>query len=496
MSGAMRRGALLQRGFASVPSLKPAAAAASGGLLSGIFGGGAGDAAASMPPLTQPVGPTAAAMVAPEKAPTTQTTKLACGVTVATENVPGPTMTIGAYLSAGSVHAHKPGVCHLLEKASWLSTADASSFAVRRSVEAVGGTALAAASREVMGYTFDTARTQLAEATELLVESTLYPAFNDWEVAEAKKAIEKEMAEYADNAHTAISEGMHIAGYQGALGQPLLCTQSSLAALQATDLVDFVAQNYHANRLVIAGSGMEHEELVKLVEPMLEGLTAGSAAAAEVESTYIGGDWKQAQVEADTCHVALAFEGVGGWRDTKSCVALTVLTTMLGGGASFSAGGPGKGMYSRLYTGVLNHHAWVHNCTAFAQTYNNTGLVGASISCDPNGGAQAVDLLCSQLQEVAAGKFSAEELERAKAATAASVLYNLEQRTVVTEDIGKQVLTYGHRKPIAEFLDEVNNLTAKDISNALSKAFKTPLTMASTGAIMQVPTYASVASRF
>lgn len=29
---------------------------------------------------------------------------------------------------------------------------------------------------------------------------------------------------------------------------------------------------------------------------------------------------------------------------------MTVLNTLLGGGGSFSAGGPGKGMYSRLYT--------------------------------------------------------------------------------------------------------------------------------------------------
>lgn len=31
-----------------------------------------------------------------------------------------------------------------------------------------------------------------------------------------------------------------------------------------------------------------------------------------------------------------------------------VLNIMMGGGGSFSAGGPGKGMYSRLYTNVLN----------------------------------------------------------------------------------------------------------------------------------------------
>lgn len=40
---------------------------------------------------------------------------------------------------------------------------------------------------------------------------------------------------------------------------------------------------------------------------------------------------------------------------------------------------------------------------------------------------------------------SEEELERAKKATISSVLMNLESRAVVAEDIGRQVLTYGHR---------------------------------------------------
>lgn len=35
-------------------------------------------------------------------------------------------------------------------------------------------------------------------------------------------------------------------------------------------------------------------------------------------------------------------------------IAMCVLNMMMGGGGSFSAGGPGKGMYTRLYTNVLN----------------------------------------------------------------------------------------------------------------------------------------------
>jgi hypothetical protein len=58
--------------------------------------------------------------------------------------------------------------------------------------------------------------------------------------------------------------------------------------------------------------------------------------------------------------------------------------------------------------------------------------------------APAFHAACPHPQAVAKDVPEA-ELERAKAAAVSSVLMNLESRAVVAEDIGRQVLTYGHR---------------------------------------------------
>ena len=44
----------------------------------------------------------------------------------------------------------------------------------------------------------------------------------------------------------------------------------------------------------------------------------------------------------DLTHTALAFEHKGGWADVKGAITVTVLQFLLGGGGSFSAGGPGE----------------------------------------------------------------------------------------------------------------------------------------------------------
>ena len=56
----------------------------------------------------------------------------------------------------------------------------------------------------------------------------------------------------------------------------------------------------------------------------------------------------------------------------------------MGGGGSFSAGGPGKGMYSRLYLNVLNRYHWIYSATAYHHSYADTGLFCIHGSCHPS----------------------------------------------------------------------------------------------------------------
>ena len=52
------------------------------------------------------------------------------------------------------------------------------------------------------------------------------------------------------------------------------------------------------------------------------------------------------------------------------------------------------------------------------------------------------------------------------------------------------------RKPVADFLKVVEKLSVKDMSALMTRLFKTPLTMASTGDVSRLPRYDVVAKRF
>eukprot|EP00475_Leptophrys_vorax_P036791 TRINITY_DN6272_c6_g1_i1.p1 TRINITY_DN6272_c6_g1~~TRINITY_DN6272_c6_g1_i1.p1 ORF type:complete len:571 (-),score=17.98 TRINITY_DN6272_c6_g1_i1:156-1733(-) len=480
---------------AASTALSHAPAKKSGGLLSLLLG----SAPPQGPSMVEPL-PGVALPKALESFPAseTQVSTLANGLKVASENLPGPTATVGVYVDSGSVYEHggNSGASHLLERMAFKSTANRTHFRLIREIEAIGANVMSSASREQMAFTADVIRTFVPEAVELLADTVRNSLFQEWEVKEQVSKIRAELAQLqATNPQGLMLEALHSAGFAGALGHPLLAHDSSLARLDGQTLFDYVQTNFTAPRIVVAAAGVDHSELVAAVEPLFADMPKAALPDAPV-SQYVGGDWRMA-ADSPVTHVALGFEFPGGWRNEKDALAAVVLQTLLGGGGSFSAGGPGKGMYSRLYTRVLNEHGEVQSCTAFNSIYNSTGLFGIHATAPSEFAPQLVDIVTKEFLAVAApGGVTGEELQRAKTATVASVLMNLESRVVVAEDIGRQILTYGHRKAPRDFIDGLNAVTAADIAAVAKKIITTPLSMASYGDVVHVPRFDQVAARF
>lgn len=164
-------------------------------------------------------------------------------------------------------------------------------------------------------------------------------------------------------------------------------------------------------------------------------------------------------------HIHLAFEALP--ISSSDIYALATLQTLLGGGGSFSAGGPGKGMYSRLYTNVLNQHGWVESCIAFNHSYTDSGLFGISASCTPARVSQMLEVMCRELQNLTLDTgFSAlqpTEVKRAKNQLRSSLLMNLESRMVELEDLGRQVQVHGRKVGVKEMCRKIDALTIQDL---------------------------------
>lgn len=172
-------------------------------------------------------------------------------------------------------------------------------------------------------------------------------------------------------------------------------------------------------------------------------------------------------------HIHLAFEALP--IASPHIYALATLQTLLGGGGSFSAGGPGKGMYSRLYTNVLNQHGWVESCMAFNHAYTDSGIFGISAACGTQYTLRMLQVMCRELSllgsETGFGRLNDVEVSRAKNQLKSSLLMNLESRLVELEDLGRQVQVHGRRIGVKEMIERIDSLTVKDLRATAREVF-------------------------
>jgi processing peptidase subunit alpha len=281
------------------------------------------------------------------------------------------------------------------------------------------------------------------------------------------------------------------------LGQFHMCSLDAAGKVSDARIQSFRASHLYGENCVISGAGIEHDALVRLSDKIFKtvpskGIARDVVRSKRPASLYTGGLIKnQRPLKEPFAKVCVGFE-VGGWTH-PNFTTVCVLQQLLGGGSSFSAGGPGKGMYSRLYREVLSRFNWVEGAEAFVSIHEGAGILGIDGAC---GAEQVQDMLMVILNEFVRLTFDPVkdiELSRAKNMLKSMLLMQLESRLVLCEDMARQLNTYGYRKSPEEMCRDIDAVTAKDImALAQSMIVQNPAIGCVGADLAKVPQYAQV----
>ncbi|WAR30713.1 MPPA-like protein [Mya arenaria] len=323
-------------------------------------------------------------------------TTLDNGLKVASLQKFGTSCTVGVLIESGS----------RFEKSVEFAGRDE----VNQALESVGGIMDCQTTRDVSIYATTVDATGVDTALKILSEAVHRPI------------IEEQQAAYRNNS----------------LGLPKICPVENLGLITPQTLYTFMNGFYDPKRMVIAAVGIEHESLLEMVQRQFvekkpiwiedSSLVEPGKGRDESIAQYTGGlvkeqaDLSELNLSAmpmpDLAHITLGLESCSP--NDPDFVPFCVLNMLLGGGGSFSAGGPGKGMYSRLYLNSM-------------------------------------------------------------------LMMNLEQKPAEFEDIGRQVLSVGHRKPPQYYYDAIGAVTAEDMKRIADRMLLSKPAVAAYGEISKLP---------
>lgn len=450
----------------------------------------------------------------------TRVTRLANGLTVASENVFGHFATVGVIIRSGSRYevAFPSGCCHFLEKLAFGATHDfpGGRDEMQQALEKVGGICDSQSTRDTTLYAASVDVRGVDTAVRLIFEATMRPTLTDDELDMARQAVLSELddLDLKPEKEPLLTEMIHAAAYpDNTLGLPRFTPAENVAKITRQHLMTYKALHYTPDRMCVAAIGVDHDELLRVVErhfvdtpPIWESdkslLLSDELKRLRPDASlaqYIGGE---VRVEKDLsnvslgptpmpelAHFVLALECPSHCAE-RDFIATCVLNMLMGGGGSFSAGGPGKGMYTRLYLDVLNRYHWVHQASAACHIYADSGIFTIQSSSSPRDVRKLVDLILFQVRRMADGQLGDEELARAKQQLQSMLLMNLESRPVMFEDLARQVLAYdGRRKNAHELQLEIQRVEADDLVRVARQMMRSRPSIACLGALKSFPTY-------
>jgi predicted Zn-dependent peptidase len=410
--------------------------------------------------------------------------RLANGLTVATESIPGvKTATVGVWVAAGSRHERpdEHGLSHLIEHMAFKGTARRSARQIAEDIENVGGEINAATSTEFTSYSARVLGEDVGLAIDVLGDILTNSVFDAAELARERQVILQEYASIEDSPDDVVTDAfMETAFANQAIGRPILGRPDTIVRFDGDAIRTFMAREYAPNRMVLAAAGdIDHDAVVSAAEAALGGLPAAEAPALG-PAAYVGGE-RRMRRKLEQANLVIGFPGVS-FRD-PTYFATHMFAHALGGGLT-----------SRLWHEVRETRGLAYSVDAFHWPFTDCGLFGIGAGTSASDLAELVAVAVETARGAAAALEPA-ELARAKAQLKVAMLAALETPGGRIERAARQLLAWGRVISPEETVAHIEAVTLDEVRAAGARALGGRPTLAAIGPIAGLPPLARIADR-
>jgi len=157
---------------------------------------------------------------------------------------------------------------------------------------------------------------------------------------------------------------------------------------------------------------------------------------------------------------------------------MSVLNAVLGGGMS-----------SRLFQEVREKRGLVYSTYSFASSYADAGYFGMYAGCTPTKVRQVLELLGAELDKLAEGGISDEELRKAVGQLCGGIVLALEDTGSRMSRLGRAELVSGEYQDIDETLRQIKAVTAAEVQELARELAAAPRTVTVVGPFEETETF-------
>ncbi|MFW2831323.1 M16 family metallopeptidase [Sphingomonas sp. ID0503] len=396
--------------------------------------------------------------------------RLANGLTVAVEPMASvETVAVGLYADVGSRSEAEPvsGLAHMVEHMVFKGAGPRDARAIAEDIEDVGGSLNAWTSRDATVFHARVLPADLTLAVDMIADLIRAPRFDADELEREKQVVLSELGEARDTPDDIVFDHLQAAAFRDQpVGRPVLGNETSIAAITALDLHDWLTTHYRPDGLVLAAAGaVDEDALQRLAEARFGDLTPGTRPATATAAFTPGVHYDTRRF--DQIHLALGYPGLGHL--DADVYALSLFASAAGGGMS-----------SRLFQELREQRGLAYSVYAWSQSHDDAGVLGLYLAAARGDAARALTL-AREVMARTTEDFTQAELDRAKAQSKAGLLMGLESVQSRCDHLARQLQIHGRIVRPAEIVANIDAVTLAQARAAGTRAITGGEALASVG---------------
>lgn len=378
------------------------------------------------------------------------------GTRVVTEKVSNVhSVSLGVYITCGSKDEtpETNGLSHFIEHLFFKGTTSRSAKDIAVEIDAIGGELNAFTGRE---FTYFYARfldEHLYKVWDLISDILKNSLFDEQEIELERNVILEEIKSFNDSPS---DQSLHLLNQclfePHPISYPIMGPQDNIKKFTRNDILNFRAQHYNANNLIIGASGnIEHDSMVELASTLnftkakeqrkMSSLSSISAKSRELERN-----------EISQVHIAIGTRTIGYASEEK--YPWLILNTLLG-----------SGMSSRLFQRLREKEGLVYEVSSFLELFSETGMFAIYLVTDPKNVSSAVNCVWDEFKKLNKNGLEPDELERAKSHLKGNLLLSLESTTARMVRLLNNEMHLGRYVSTDETIEKIEKVNEQTISS-------------------------------
>eukprot|EP01062_Namystynia_karyoxenos_P046912 TRINITY_DN35286_c0_g2_i1.p1 TRINITY_DN35286_c0_g2~~TRINITY_DN35286_c0_g2_i1.p1 ORF type:complete len:495 (+),score=167.71 TRINITY_DN35286_c0_g2_i1:73-1485(+) len=346
--------------------------------------------------------------------------------------------------------------------------------------------------REVLVHRADCLRWEVEQMFGMLLSMLCGVRTDDDAMAEHRATLRESLENLRADPTKILFELMHRAAWNDqTLGRAHWPNPDRVDSITATALWTYLHTFVQPERIVVVSRGVEHEDMVRITEEKMKEAFQGWERVplpdhVSEPSQYVGGERLELNLEApptrekfeekNLTHAGIMYRGVPAGAGRDFWTTLTA-QAMLGGGLSFSTGGPGKGMHTKLYREALCTHQWLDGIECITAGYTDGGLFGLYGHAPHEQQNDLLRLMAYQIATVP-DRVTERMVSMARNQLKSQIFMAMEERAMSVDEIGRTLALSKKPWNPEEFKAEIDSITLADLHTAMQHFLSSPGTLA------------------